>query len=251
MELGGVGGADGGDGVGHEHGALHQVHVAVHLQRAIVVPAAIQPEELVHRVAAEAALIFDVVDGEHGADAPHLRPAGGHVLEVDGHKGRLPVVAVEHVGHPVQAGHQVDDRLGEEGEALAVVKLAVQPGTGEVVLVVHEVPGHATALQREQAAVLMPPAQVHVDIAAERHLLPPLLADLAVQGQDHRHLVAAFGQRRGQAACHVRQAAGLAEGERLARYIQDTHDDAPSLRPSRPWPPPWGSAHGRSVSRFR
>ena len=227
MELGGIGGADGGNGIGHQHGALHQVHIAVHLQCAVIIPPSVKAEQLVHGVLAVAALILDVVDGEHRPDAAHRLPPGTHVLEIDGHQRRLPVVAVEDVGHPVQTGQQVDDRLAEEGEALAVVELAVQRTAAEIVLVVHEVPRHAVLLQREQAAVLVAPAQVHIDIAAERHLLPPLLADLAVQRQDHRHLVAVPGQCRGQTARHIGKPPGLAEGERLTGHIQDLHTAAP------------------------
>ena len=82
-------------------------------------------------------------------------PAGADILKIDGHQRRLPVVAVEDVGHPVQTGQQVDDRLAEKGEALAVVVLAVQRAAAEIVLVVHEVPCHAVLLQREQAAALL------------------------------------------------------------------------------------------------
>ena len=236
VELGGVGGADGGDGVRHEHGTLHQIHVAVHAEGTVVVPAAVKTEQLIHRVLAVASLIFDVVDGEYRADAPHLRPTGADVLEVDGHQCRLPVVAVENVGDPVQTGQQVDDRLAEEGEPLAVVELAVQPPAAEVFLVVHEVPRHAAILQREQPAILVPPAQIHVDIPAERHLLPPLLPDLVVQGQDDRRLHAVAGECRGQAAGHIRQTAGFTEGVRLACYIKKPHACLLShVTPSHPW----------------
>jgi len=251
VELRGVGGADSGDGVGHEHGALHEIHVAVHAQGAVVIPAAIQPEQLIHAVRAVAPLVLDVVDGEHRADAPHLRPAGGHILQIDGHQRRLPVVAVEHVGHPVEAGQQVDDRVAEEGEALAVVKFAVQPSPAEVFLVVHEIPRHAQPLQREQAAVLVPPAQIHVDIPAERHLPPPLLPDPVIQRQDHRRLHAGACQRRGQAARHVCQTAGLAEGVRFAGHIQNSHAVPPCLTPWRPWRSRWDSARAPSASHFR
>ena len=43
-ELPGIGGTDGGDGVGAEHRPLHEVHAAVHLQGAAVIPAPIQAE---------------------------------------------------------------------------------------------------------------------------------------------------------------------------------------------------------------
>ena len=235
MELGGVGGTDGGDGVRHEHGTLHQVHVAVHAEGAVIVPATIQTEELVHAVAAVAALILNVVNGEHRADMAYLPPAGGRVLEIDGHQRRLPVVAVEDVRHPVQAGQQVDDRVAEKGEALAVVKLTVQAAAAEVFFVVHEVPGHAPVMEGEQAAVLMPPAQVHVDIPAEGHFLPPLGADLVVQGQDDGGLDTLRRQGGGEAAGHIGQAAGLAEGIGFAGHIQQLHGRLLSLTPSRPW----------------
>ena len=147
------------------------------------------------------------MDSEHGADTAQSVPAPHEILPVDGHQRRLPVVAVEDVRHPVQAGQQVDDRVAEEGEALAVVKLAVQAAAAEVFFVVHEVPGHTPVMEGEQAAVLMPPAQVHVDIPAEGHFLPPLGADLVVQGQNDGGLDTLRRQGGGEAAGHIGQAA--------------------------------------------
>ena len=223
VELLGIGGADGGHRVGHQHGGLHQVHVAVHLQGAVIPPALVQAEQVGHGVGAIAALILDIMDGEHGFDTPHRVPAGGHILEIDGHQRRLPVVAVDHIRHPVQAGHQVHHRLAEKGKALAVVILAVQAAPAEIVLVVHEIPCYAPVLHDEQSAVLVPPRHVHIDIAAVHHPLTPLLGDLIIQRQDHRHLIAVLGQGYRQTAGHVRKTARLAEGKRLTGGKQYFH----------------------------
>ena len=229
VKLGGIGGADGGDRVGHQHGGLHEIHVAVHLQRAVVPPALVQTEKVGHGVGAVAALILDIMDGEHGFDTPHRVPAGGNVLEIDGHQRRLPVVAVNHIRHPVQTGQQIHHRLAEKGEAFAVVILAVQPAPAEIVLVIHEIPRHAPILHDEQAAVLVPPCHVHIDIAAVDHPLPPLVGDLIIQWQDHRHLIAVLGQRYRQTAGHVRKTARLAEGKRLTGGKQYFHKSSSSL----------------------
>ena len=210
VELGGVGGADGGNGVGGEHSPLHQVHAPVHPQDAAVVPAPVQAEQVLHGLGA-------VVDGE-----PHRQVVSG-VPQVYRHQGRLPVVAVDHVGILRQVGQQGHRRLGEEGEALPVVHIAVQAPAAEIPLVVRKIPGDAPVFQGEQAAVFMPPAQVHIDIAAEVHLLPPALGDLAIQRQQHGGMVALRRHRRGQTAQHVRKAPGFAERGRLAGDIQNIH----------------------------
>ena len=169
------------------------------------------------------------MDGEHGFDTPHRVPTGGHILEIDGHQRRLPVVAVDHIRHPVQTGHQIHHRLAEKGKAFAVVVLAVQAAPAEIVLVVHEIPRHATVLHDEQSAVLVPPRHIHIDIAAVHHPLAPLLGDLIVQRQDHRHLIAVLGQGYRQTAGHVRKTARLAEGKRLTGGKQYFHKSSSSL----------------------
>ena len=73
--------------------------------------------------------------------------------QIDGHQGGLPVVAVEHVWMPVQPAHALHHSPGEVGEALAIVVVAVNVGTLEVVFVVHKPVGDAVPLQLKDAAV--------------------------------------------------------------------------------------------------
>ena len=215
MELHGIGGADGGNGIGHQHGGLHQIDVAIHGQRAVVPPALMETEQVIEGLGTVTALILHIVDGKYGLNVAHGIPAGGHILQIHGDECRLPVVAVDHIGHAVEAGQQVHHGLGEEGEALAVVIVAVKAAAAEIVLVIHKVPRYTAIFHGEQTAVLMTPCHIHIDVAAIGHLLPPLLRDLTVEGQDDRDVVAALGQGDGQAARHVCKTAGLTEGERL------------------------------------
>ena len=175
------------------------------------------------------------MDGEHRAYAPQGIPPAGEILPVHRHQRRLPIVAVEHLRHIVQQGQQVQNRPGKEAEALPVVPLAIEPAPGEVMLVIHKIPGDTPVLQGKQAAVLMPPGQIHIDMAAEGHLTAPLAGNGIIQRQDHRHAVPPGRQGNRKAPGYVRQAACFTKGGGLPRYIQNIH-----LTPPRFCPRPWG-----------
>ena len=234
VELAGIGGTDGSDGIGAQHSALHEIQAPIHLQCAALIPAPMQAKEVIHRFRAEFALIFYVVDGEHRADAAQGVPPAGKILPVYRHQRRLPVVAVDHIRHLIQQGQQFHHGPGKESEALPVVPFAVQPAPGKVVLVIHKIPGHAPVLQGKQTAVFVPPGQVYIDISAKGHLVPPLAGNGIIQRQDHRHMLSPGRQRHRQAAGNIRKTTGFTEGGGLPRYIQNIHLIPPSLLQA-PW----------------
>ena len=228
-QLLGIGGTDGGDGVAGHQRALEQVHVPVHGDGAVSEPAGGQTEEILQGLLAVTPLILNIVDGKHRLDSADLRPAHALVLQVDGHQCGLPVVAVDHLRHELEGGQQGDDGPGEEAVALPVVVVSIKGVPLEIVFVVHEVPDHAVLLQTEQAAVDPPPAQGHLDVADEFHLILPLVRYPLIERQDHLHLVARLGQSLGKAARHIGQAAGFAEGNRLRSRKQNLHWEKPPL----------------------
>ena len=181
----------------------------------LVEVAGVQAEEVLQGLAAVAALVLDVVDGEHALGVIELGDAVALLQQVDGHQGGLPVVAVEHVGVPVQVAHALHHGPGEVGEPLPVVIVAVDVGALEVVLVVHEPVGDPVPLELKQAAVGGAPGQGHVEALQIGHLAAPLLPDALVEGEDHPHVVAVPGQGLGQGPGHVGQSAGLDEGRAL------------------------------------
>ena len=84
--------------VREDDAALEEVDLSIKLEevRREVFPA--QVEEVPVEVP-EKPLVAEVVDGQEGGDPgeQRVRPESG--VEVDGHEGRLPVVAVDDVGH--------------------------------------------------------------------------------------------------------------------------------------------------------
>ena len=137
-------------------------------------------------------------------------------------------MAVHDVRAEVEVHQRVDDRAGEEAEALVLVAAeAVDVGAAEVVVVVHEVERDALIHEGLDAAVLLAPAQLHLKLALELHVLGVLLRDGGVERQDDAHVVAALLEHRGERADHVGQTAGLDERDALGSCKQDLHVGVP------------------------
>ena len=130
---------------------------------------------------------------------------------------------MDDIGSPVDLAGSLDDGAGEEGVALAVIEVTVELEALEVVLVIHEVEGHALALQTEQATVGLAPAQSDVEVLDELHLAAPLLANALVQGQHDDDVMTLLGQSLGQGAGHVGQTIGLDKRSDLRGSKQNFH----------------------------
>ena len=143
----------------------------------------------------------------------------------------LPVVAVDDVGLEAQVRQRVDDRAAEEAEALVLVAAqTVDVAAAKVELVVHEVEGHALILQRLDAAVLLAPAELNLELALGLHLGSPLFRDGRIQRQDHAHIGALLLEHRRQRAHNVGQAAGFDKRHALGRGKQNLHIGLSSLK---------------------
>ena len=124
---------------------------------------------------------------------------------------------MDQIGSPVHLGGSFNNGAGEISETLAVIKVAVNLSTLEVVLIVHEPVGDTVPLQLEDAAVNLTPGQGDVEVLDEGHLLAPFLADALVEGEDYLDLVAFLGQSLGQRTGHIGQTAGFNKGSDLGR----------------------------------
>ena len=216
-------GRNGRDRGGSDDSRLHQVDVAVHGHEARAEVRVVDAEDVLQDFAAVAALILDIVDGEHGLDVFIERTGREHQIVVDRDQSGLPVVAVDDVRLPVEVGQHFEHCLGVVREALCVVVLAVDLTAREVILVVDEVEGHAVRLIAENAAVLVAPAQTDVCVLDIVELFPHFLADRGVQRAEYADIVALCRERLGQRACHVAQTAGLDERSAFAGYVHDFH----------------------------
>ena len=149
------------------------------------------------------------------------------VLRFEEHRqhGGVPVVAVQHVGIKVQARDRLGHGAGEERVLLALGHAAAIDLVAVIALVVHEIDDHAVDHELFDADILMPPAEVNVEI---RHVLDApaelLLDDPVIRRDDarvHTEIREIFRQR----AYHVGEAAGLGQrrafrrGEQHARQL--------------------------------
>ena len=106
------------------------------------------------------------------------------IFEVNDRKGCLPVMCVEYVGVKINEGHYIDDCLGEEREAFAVVVMTVQRLTVEIVFVVEEIVCHAVLFEGEYAAILVAPRKTDVYFAELRELCAVFCGHLTVQREN-------------------------------------------------------------------
>ena len=159
------------------------------------------------------------MNGQYRADRTITFLPDTVILQINGDKGGLPVVAVNHIRPEIQMVQHFHNGPGEKAEAFSVIRAAVQLRAAEILLVIQKIPDDAPILQREQAAVLMPPRQIHIGIAVPAHFLSPCVRNLPVQRQDHRRTIPTGSHRRRETSQHIRKTSGLAEGSRLAGHI--------------------------------
>ena len=151
------------------------------------------------------------------------------IQQVDGHQSGLPVVAVNDVGEEAQMAGGLDDRPGEEGEALGVVIVAVEAAAFEVILVVHEIVGHAVPLKLKETAVGVAPGQMDMEILKIGHLAAPVVPDALIKGEDDPYVMAKLRHGLGQGTGHIGQTAGLDEGGYLRGCKENVHKQTPFL----------------------
>ena len=218
----------GGQLVRVDEAGLHVVRAAVALELVRGEQAVAQAQRILHGLDREHALILQVVDGVHGLHVLIEREVRVLDLEQRRDHAGLPVVAVHDVRAEVKVHQRVDDRAGEEAEALVLVAAeAVDVGAAKVVVVVHKVERDALIHEGLDAAVLLAPAQLHLKLTLELHILGVFLRDGGVERQDDAHVVAALLEHGGERADHVSQAAGLDERDALGSCKQDLHVGVP------------------------
>ena len=223
-------GRDGGDEVGIDDAALHQVDggvVEVVLQPVLVKEVAVAVETGgAQDMLTGDALVLEVMQRVANPRVSHAHPLV-HLVEQDRDQPRLPVVAMNDVGVFVALEHELQRRLAEERKALVVVALPVKRAAMEEVLV-------GVRLDEE---ALSPVHEAEIDAAVHRAAIPRhpevleaelqvedlVVAQAVILGQDDLHRVAADLQFPAQAEHDVAQPADLGHGRALRRNHHDIH----------------------------
>ena len=218
---------NGGQLVRVDKAGLHVVRAAVALQLVRGEQIVAQAERILNRLDREHALILQVVDGVHRLHILIERELRVLNLEQRRDHAGLPVVAVDHVGLEVEVNQRVDHRAVEEAEALVFVAAqTVDVGTAEVILVIHEIEGHALIFEALDAAILAAPAKLDLKLTFQLHLADVLLRDGGVQRQDDAHVRALRLEHRGERADHVGQTAGLNERDTFGCRKENLHGNS-------------------------
>ena len=174
-------------------------------------------------------------------------------LEIHRDEAGLPVVALDDIGGHLQSHHGIQAGLGEVGEALAVVHVAVNsPCAGsEIIVVVDEVDGDTPGGrgQLHQAGELLPPAHLHPELCDLLYQNGGIGFDLVVIWQEQGHFIALNGgQCLGQGRHHIAQAAGFGIGRRFRSADGNFHTVSPRLMTIGLFRVPMSLAPGRTVT---
>ena len=135
----------GAEQVGKDQPALHEVHLAVELQRVHVEQPGVEAEFVDHG-GVEDSLVSEVVNSEEGGDVPEMLARA----QPHGDQRGLPIIAVNDLRLPVAGAEEVEYRAAEDPEAKRVVRLPVEGIAMKVFRRVHQVGRHARNLQAGQ-----------------------------------------------------------------------------------------------------
>ena len=171
----------------------------------------------------EVALVFEVVDGEDAGGIGELGHVAVGSAQPVGDEAGVPVVAVDDVGAPVQHAGGFEGGAGEEGEAMTVVRVAVDGGSGaDVVLVVDEQDFEAIELDGVEAHALMASVEGEVEAGDAGTSRDGGEVDRAVAGDGDADVETAAGEGPWEGGHYVCEAAGLGKGVELG----GDHEDA-------------------------
>ena len=177
----------------------------------------------------EQTLVAEIVDGEDRSGAG----GGGRAffvcrLQVQRHKARLPVVAVDDIGDEAEDAAELRNGTRKKREALRVVPVvaarrAVESGTVEVNVLVHEVSGHVLSHPAfEDIAPFFPRTEGDVK-RGDVLEFEPLNVHHPVSRHDHAHIMPERCDGGGEAARYVREPAGLCKGRCLGGREEYLH----------------------------
>ena len=154
--------------VGADYCALHKINIAAELHYFALGFG--YSEHVSENIHAENALVLYVVNREDRLYAAVPCLPAVHTFKIYDRKRRLPVMSVNDIRKETDKRKQIDRRLAEKCEPLAVVVFAVKPSAAEIVFVIHEIEGNAVFDDTEKAAVLFSPRKGYTGIEKLFHL---------------------------------------------------------------------------------
>ncbi|MNI75025.1 hypothetical protein D3C73_1311480 [compost metagenome] len=123
--------------------------------------------------------------------------------------GGMPVMAVQHIRLKIDGRQAFQHRTVIEGETLPVVHIAINAVTAKVVFIIDEIDGNTVVHDSLDTAILVAPADRHVDHSNMLHFRGVLCGNSFVFGQNHPYIHSCALQRFGQSSNDIGQPSRL------------------------------------------
>jgi len=220
LDLGGVGGTDRGDQIGAPDPGLEKTDLAEKLKVAARLTEFRSKSQLGEHRLRKDPLEGEIVDGE---DRDRLGEKGiilVLMLEHPGDEGRLPVVAVDDMGFPMEKFDGLQHRLAKEEKTLGIVGKILAGGGVDIIVgpfekgfVIEKIDLNLGIGQegRFRADDMVLAADADGDVLQTDHLPQGIapFADVAIFGHHHTDIMPLLEKSLGKSAGHIGQSPGL------------------------------------------
>ena len=96
----------------------------------------------------------------------------------------MPIVGVNDIRPEIHRGQEIQHRPAEEGEALGIIIIAIEPFTVEIFLIVYKIIGYIVQHELIEADVLAAPGNFQFTVIDMFHAVNIFLANRAVFRHD-------------------------------------------------------------------
>ncbi|MPN18856.1 hypothetical protein SDC9_166221 [bioreactor metagenome] len=142
-----------------------EVHLSADLHQPVVILVYTDSEDIFQDILVKAALILDIMNGEHGFYPFQPFASLHNPLCINANQRRLPVVGMNDVGAYADMGNDLQSRLGKESKPFPVIVIPVNVFPFIIIFVIDQKAGNPFVGRFKNAAVLFSPGQGHLNAA--------------------------------------------------------------------------------------
>ncbi len=204
--------------------ALHKVQIAVIFENINV--ARRYSNHILYKVKTILSLISDIVNGENVLNVVEAVFVSVKQIVVHGNKRALPIVGVDYLWVEINVAEHFENSSAEENISFRVVKIAVKTiVTLEVIFIIKKIICNAVHFLRENAAVLMAPADRHREVGYKVHFFLLFGLDcIDIIWHYNTRVVTGFNKSLGKRTRNVRKSAARRKRKRFACRIENIHN---------------------------
>ena len=166
--------------------------------------------------------------GKYGLDSAVKISSCIGIMEINGHKSCLPVMAVDHIRSEAYKGQTVERCLLEKAELLYIPEpVSIGSITGEIVFIVNEIIGYALMLGLEHPDISVLSKVLHVEMSDILQLVLKLLLHTLILGYHHAAVKVCLVHVLGKRSGHISKSPRLDERHRFTCKHQNILHNTP------------------------